>query len=290
MKKIFKNNLFSFILTAAIFLGIGAVFAFDYYAQNVGYTPRDDSWKKESGEDIDDVKDALDELYLINKVKSDIITNVSFSNVLGNDNIKFNTSVEATDSGMVFGYHAFAIDSDQKIYSNMSTSNELTITGLTPNKSYNVYVIAYDKYNKYRKSLAYTTKTTSTLQKKNYSASNGSYPYVLTSGVEKKLINYGGCNLKLKKMYVMVQAGNSGAISASTITAYVYGYTNGAWELIRSFSAGRGVRVSSQTVVNTTIDLSGNEKVYTDFYVSAKSTDHEIYGAAEFQPTGVIID
>ena len=287
MKNLLKSKIFYFILGTAIFGSIGVVFAFSYFAYDVGYTPRVDDWE------VDNVRDALDDLHdLIDRYKneSDIITSVTFNSVPTNDSFSLTPVLETTDSSKVFGYHAFAIDDDQNIYLNMSTSNNVTISGLTTNTYYNVYVMAYDVFNRQARSTTLRLKTTSTLDKKSYSASNGSYPYVLTSGQEKTLISYGECNLKLKKMYVKLQAGNSGAISASTITAYVYGYTNGSWELIKSFSAGRGVRVSSATIVNTTVDLSSNEKVYTNFYVSARSNDHEIYAAAEFQPTGVIID
>ena len=289
MKKILKSKLFSFLLFAVIFTSIG-VAASTLLASNVEYSPQDSSWKKENGENIENVQDAIDELYLINKTKSDIITGVSFNVLEENTSLTITPVIEISDNSKFFGYHAFAVDEEDNIYHNMSTTSSVTISGLTSNKKYNVYVLAYDSYNMFAKSRRYDYKTSATLEKKTYSASNGSYPYVLTSGVEKTLITYGDCNLKLKKMYIKLLAGNSGAISSSTINAYVYGYKDGAWELIKNFSASRGVRVSSATVVNTTVDLSSNEKVYTNFKVTARSNDHEIYASAEFQPTGVIID
>lgn len=64
MKKIFrKSNIFSFLLGAVIFGGIVGVSAYSVLANNIGYTPSDSTWKKSNGEDITNVKDAIDELY-----------------------------------------------------------------------------------------------------------------------------------------------------------------------------------------------------------------------------------
>ena len=62
MKKIIKNNLFGFILGVIIFGSIG-VAASQLFANDIGYTPKDSTWKKSNGEDITNVKDAIDELY-----------------------------------------------------------------------------------------------------------------------------------------------------------------------------------------------------------------------------------
>ena len=289
MKRLIKSRLFIFIL-GLIIASATSVFAFSFIASDVGFTPVDTTWKTDEGDDIQEVETAINELYAKSKTRSDIITNVSFTSVLTNDSIKVIPTVEATDNNKIFGYHAFAIDDEQNIYLNMSTSNELTISGLTSNKKYNVYVMAYDIYNKYLRSKSQSLKTTSTLENKNYSASNGSYPYVLRTNNTTTLLTYGNCNLQLKKFYIYGAFGNSSAIYASTVYVYVYGYTNNSWELIKSFSAGRGVKVGSATIVNTTVDVSSNEKVYTNFYVSAKSSDNETYGNVQFQPTGVIMD
>lgn len=63
MKKIFKNPIFTFILGAIIFGGIVGVSAYTIFANDIGYTPKDSTWKKSNGEDITNVKDAIDELY-----------------------------------------------------------------------------------------------------------------------------------------------------------------------------------------------------------------------------------
>ena len=51
-----------FILGAVIF-STGTAFAFSILAPDVGYTPSDSTWKQASGEDITDVKEALDNLH-----------------------------------------------------------------------------------------------------------------------------------------------------------------------------------------------------------------------------------
>ena len=63
MKKIIKSRVFAFILGAIIFGSIGVVSAYTIFADNIGYTPKDSTWKKSNGEDITNVKDAIDELY-----------------------------------------------------------------------------------------------------------------------------------------------------------------------------------------------------------------------------------
>jgi hypothetical protein len=57
MKKIIKNPIFTFILGALIFGGIVGVSAYTIFANDIGYTPKDSSWE------VDNVKDAIDDLY-----------------------------------------------------------------------------------------------------------------------------------------------------------------------------------------------------------------------------------
>ncbi|MBR1416410.1 MAG: discoidin domain-containing protein [Bacilli bacterium] len=55
MKKMLnKSNIFSFILGALIFGGVTSVFSFSFFAQSVGYTPKNPDFE------VDNVKDALD--------------------------------------------------------------------------------------------------------------------------------------------------------------------------------------------------------------------------------------
>lgn len=65
MKKTFrKGYIFSFILGAVIFGGIVGVSAYTILSNNIEYTPTDSTWKKTNGEDITNVKEAIDELYM----------------------------------------------------------------------------------------------------------------------------------------------------------------------------------------------------------------------------------
>ena len=57
MKKVFKNPIFTFILGAVIFGGIGVVYAYVATAADVSYSPSDTSWS------VSNVKTALDDLY-----------------------------------------------------------------------------------------------------------------------------------------------------------------------------------------------------------------------------------
>lgn len=61
MKKIFKNPFFTFILGSLIFGGIGVVYAYSIFANDIGFEPNNSSWN------VSNVKDALDDLY---KLKS----------------------------------------------------------------------------------------------------------------------------------------------------------------------------------------------------------------------------
>ena len=56
MKKLLNSKLFFFILGALVFGTASAVFAYDYVATNIGFTPLDTNWSASN------VKDALDSL------------------------------------------------------------------------------------------------------------------------------------------------------------------------------------------------------------------------------------
>ena len=84
MKKIIKNPIFTFILGALIFGGIVGVSAYTIFANDIGYTPKDSTWKKSNGEDITNVKDAIDELYSK--------ANTSKNLERGSINVTFNSS------------------------------------------------------------------------------------------------------------------------------------------------------------------------------------------------------
>ena len=78
MKQIFKkSNIFSFLLGALIFTGITSVAAYTILAKDIEYTPSDSTWKKSNGEDITNVKDAIDELYV--SASQPLVSKIDFS-------------------------------------------------------------------------------------------------------------------------------------------------------------------------------------------------------------------
>ena len=62
MKKVFKSKIFIIILSAII-LCSGTALAYSIIANDVGFTPADSSWKDKDGNDIENVKEALDDLH-----------------------------------------------------------------------------------------------------------------------------------------------------------------------------------------------------------------------------------
>ena len=71
MKRIIKNPLLTFILGALIFGSIGVVSAYTIFANDIGYTPKDTSWE------VDNVKDAIDDLYI--EASKPLIDRIDFS-------------------------------------------------------------------------------------------------------------------------------------------------------------------------------------------------------------------
>ena len=98
MKKIFKkSNIFSFLLGALIFSGITGVVAATMLANDVSYSPKDTTLK------VDNVKDAIDDLYTKAKPEYTGITTVTpttSSQLLSTNNkiLKSNITIEAIPS------------------------------------------------------------------------------------------------------------------------------------------------------------------------------------------------
>lgn len=66
MKNFIKNNLkvFVSIIVTTIIVGSVSVYAAgQYFAKDISFTPKNENFKKENGEPIDNVEDALNELY-----------------------------------------------------------------------------------------------------------------------------------------------------------------------------------------------------------------------------------
>ena len=63
MKKIFKSRILCFMLGVVSTIGITSVLAYSILANNVGYTPIDETWKKIDGDNIENTQDAIDRLF-----------------------------------------------------------------------------------------------------------------------------------------------------------------------------------------------------------------------------------
>ena len=64
MNKIQKSNVFAFILGAIIFCGVGVGAVATLFSYDIWFSPKDTAWKKANGEEILNVEDALNELYV----------------------------------------------------------------------------------------------------------------------------------------------------------------------------------------------------------------------------------
>ena len=64
MKKILKNPLIIILLGVIIFTSV-SVSAYSLFANRINYTPSDSSFKKQDGTNIENVSEAIDELYKI---------------------------------------------------------------------------------------------------------------------------------------------------------------------------------------------------------------------------------
>lgn len=85
MKKIAKENIFSFVLGAIIFGAISGVVTYTLTAQEVGFTPKDTTWE------VDDTKSALDDLYSVfyDKNKLEIYGGMTWKTGTGWNNTGF---------------------------------------------------------------------------------------------------------------------------------------------------------------------------------------------------------
>ena len=66
MKRFIKNNLKVFVaivISGIVFTGIGVYAASQYFAKDITFIPTNENFKKENGEPIENVEDALNELY-----------------------------------------------------------------------------------------------------------------------------------------------------------------------------------------------------------------------------------
>ena len=78
MKKFIKNNIKVFIATiisGIIFGGVGVYATSQYFAKDISFTPTNENFKKENGELVDNVEDAINSLY--NNIGSDLYTKLT---------------------------------------------------------------------------------------------------------------------------------------------------------------------------------------------------------------------
>ena len=139
MKKVFKKGyIFSFILGAIVFGSVGTYAAYSVLADNIGYTPKDNTWKKANGEDITNVKDAIDELYskttgpIINKIDFTKEKNISYGNWLTSRSVSLNLSsgsyiiiLEQIDS------YSSSSQSTTSVNNNITSSSDLVYSNGT---------------------------------------------------------------------------------------------------------------------------------------------------------------
>ena len=109
MKRVFKNPLVTFILGAVIF-STGSVLAYSFFAQDIGFTPRDSNWQ------VENTKEALDDLHdkLNSKAFLKFCTYVDseFSNP--NDRYSVGTKYECDPGdGVKRNFYILNIKSDQ---------------------------------------------------------------------------------------------------------------------------------------------------------------------------------
>ena len=160
MKKIIKSRVFAFVLGAIIFSGITGVAAYTIFASDIGYTPKDTAWE------VDNVKDAIDELYekktTLNLIYSDLPTSAYDATITRTTNLNpgkyllivtmassegFERTLSvnvnnAVVSNVLLNHHQFIGTTNVNMYHailNVSEKNDVAIT-LTPsgNRGYQI--------------------------------------------------------------------------------------------------------------------------------------------------------
>ena len=69
MQKLIRKPIVMYLLGFLSAISITSVFAYSLIANNVGYTPTESTWKKGDGSDIENVSEALDDLYDQTKIE-----------------------------------------------------------------------------------------------------------------------------------------------------------------------------------------------------------------------------
>ena len=112
MKKIIKNPVFMFILGSIIFGSIGIVSAYTILAKDVGYTPKDTTWK------VNNVEDAINDLK--GNCQSGDIDNYNDKNYIQDNLTVYSNRVTILDGG-------YFIDEDNTVWVNLSIKTNVTL-------------------------------------------------------------------------------------------------------------------------------------------------------------------
>ena len=141
MKRFIKNNLKVFvtlIISGIVFTGIGVYAASQYFAKDITFTPTNENFKKENGELIDNVEDALNELYSM--TNNNIFTGFEYFEWKCQRSVKNTTAF----------YSSYTLES-----SNWNFSKSSTLPYLYSYKDVN---IQYEKPNNYYKNIITANK------------------------------------------------------------------------------------------------------------------------------------
>ena len=147
MKRIIKSRIFAFVLGALIFSGITGVAAYTIFADNIGYTPSDSTWKKSNGEDITNVKDAIDELYIkANTTGGNLNYDILYQKQLNASNYgTYQYTITSNDTK----YKAIMVVSSSVNVSSAVSPANITVSNGNIVSIYNPSVISYKEYGSY---------------------------------------------------------------------------------------------------------------------------------------------
>lgn len=139
MKNFIKNNIKTFmtILITTIVVGSVSVYAASqYFAKDIIFTPTNENFKKENGEPINNVEDALNELY-DKKNNNECISGTLTHN--SNTNIDLNVGFEVTKAELTFNNGIGVL----YVFYNKNFSNKAYALGL-PDKNSDEFNLSYD--------------------------------------------------------------------------------------------------------------------------------------------------
>ena len=143
MKNFIKNNLKVFVtlvISGIVFTGIGVYAASQYFARDISFTPTNENFKKENGEAITNVEDALNELY--NNIDSNI--QIIYQKSYLGDGITFSYKLDKNYKKIIVQGDCRAADKD--IYFNIISPTSFTKeydsgTGVVMDNSWDITIV-----------------------------------------------------------------------------------------------------------------------------------------------------